>query len=79
MGISLDLRDLLLPDKASHRVAGLGADSEPVFDSLRIKLNLRGLLQRVIRPHRFHNSPISRPRPFNDHDAVERLLLFANP
>lgn len=78
MGISLELRDFLLSDEASHGVAGLGTDSEPMFDTLGVKLNLRGLLERVIRPHRFHDSPIAGPRPLNDHDAVKRLLLFPN-
>lgn len=79
MEISLELRDLLLADEASHGVAGLRTDSEPVLDALGVKLDLRGLLQRIVRPHRFHDTPIAGPRPLNHHDAVKRLLLLADP
>lgn len=79
MGISLELRDLLLADEASNSVARLRTNTEPVLDALGVELDLRGLLQRIIGPHRFHNTPIAGPRPFDYHDAVKRLLLLPNP
>jgi hypothetical protein len=79
MGISLELRDLLLADEASNGVAGLRTDSEPMLDAISIKLYLRGLFQRIVSPHRFHNASIAGPRPLDDHDAVKRFLLLPNP
>ena len=79
MGTSLGLRDLLLADEATYGVAGLGTYSEPVLDAVDVELDLRGLLKRIVCPHRFHDTPVAGPRPLDDHDAVKRFLLLPNP
>jgi len=79
MGSSLGLRDLLLADKASNGVAGLRTYSEPMLNAVGVELDLRGLLQRIVCPYRFHDTPVAGPRPLDDHDAVKRLLLLPNP
>src|SRR5271169_821432 len=60
MGTSEGSRDLLLVDEATNGVAGLRTDSEPMFDAFGVELDLRGLLQRIVRSHQFHNTPVPR-------------------
>src|SRR5262249_1507554 len=42
------LRDLLLAEKTAYRIAGLCAKADPMLDALRVKLDFRGLLQRIV-------------------------------
>src|ERR1700675_1194648 len=79
MGTSEGLRDLLLVDEATNGVARLRTDSEPMLDAFGVELDLRGLLQRIVRSHQFHNTPVPWLAAFNNHHAIERLLLLANP
>src|SRR6267142_4352609 len=76
---ALRLSDLLQTEKAAHRIAGLGSQADPVLDALRVQLNLRRFLQRIVRAHRFLNAAIARPSALNDHHAVKGLFLLANP
>ena len=66
-------------DEAAHGIAGLCADSEPILDAFGIQLDLCGLLERIVRPHQFAYTAITRPRSFNDYYTVKRSLLLANP
>src|ERR1700692_732580 len=78
MGTSGGLRDLLLVDEATNGVARLRTDSEPMLDAFGVELDLRGLLQRIVRSHQFHNTSVPWLAAFNNHPAVERLLFFAH-
>jgi hypothetical protein len=79
MRISLGLSDLLLVDKATNGVARLRTDSEPMLDAFGVELDLRGLLQRIVGSHQFHNTPVPWLAAFNHYHAVKRFLLLANP
>src|SRR5713101_801144 len=57
----LRLSDLLQTEEAPHRIAGLRAKSHPILDTLRVELDLRRLLQRIIRAHRFLDAAVPRP------------------
>src|SRR3984957_2315860 len=78
-GTSEGLRDLLSVDEATNGVARLRTDSEPMLDAFGVELDLRGLLQRIVGSHQFHNTPVPRLAAFNHHHAVERLLLLCHP
>src|SRR5260370_35885515 len=74
-----ELSDLLLTEKAAHGITGLCSQSHPILDALRVELELRRLLQRIVRAHRFFHTPVARSCPLNDHHAVKGLLFLANP
>src|SRR5260370_41000998 len=74
-----ELSNLLLTEKAAHRITGLRSQSHPILDALRVELELRRLLQRIVRAHRFLHSAVPRPGPLNDHHAVKGLLFLTNP
>src|SRR6266851_3897892 len=73
-----ELSNLLLTEKAAHGIAGLCSQSHPILDALRIQLDLRWLLQRIVRAHRFLHAAVPRPGPLDDHHAVIGLLFLAN-
>src|ERR1700674_628288 len=76
---ALRLRDLLQTEKAAHRIAGLGAQTDPILDAFCVELDLRRLLQRIVRAHRFLHAAVPGPGPLNDHHAVKGLLFLPNP
>src|SRR5258708_1062052 len=76
---ALRLCDLLQTEKAAHRIAGLCAQADPILDALCVELDLRRLLQWIVRAHRFFHAAVPRPGPLDDHYAVIGLLFLANP
>ena len=72
------LRKFLLANEAADSIAGLCTYAKPMLDTLGIKLNLRGLFERVVSADRLLHTAIAWTRPFDHNDAIERLLLFAN-
>jgi hypothetical protein len=78
-GYQVQLRDLLLTNEAAHGVAGLRANSKPMFDAFDVKLDLRRLFERIISSYRFDHAPITRAGPLNHYHTVKRSLLFADP
>src|SRR5437660_8106963 len=78
-GVTLKLRDFLQADKAAHGVAWLSARSEPVLYALGVQLDLRGLLERIIRTDQFHHPPIAGLTALNHHHTIKRFLFLSNP
>src|SRR5271169_3131590 len=76
---ALWLGDLLQLQEAAHGIARLCALPQPILDALRVQLDLRRLLQRIVRAHRFLHAAVPRPGPFNHHHAVKGLFLLTNP
>src|SRR5207253_9787312 len=78
-GVTLKLRDFLQADKAAHGVAWLSARSEPVLYALGVQLDLRGLLERIIRTDQFHHTPVAGLTALNDYYTIKRFLFLSNP
>src|SRR6266404_7863880 len=78
-GVTLKLRDFLQADKAAHGVAWLSARSEPVLYALGVQLDLRRLLERIIRTDQFHHTPIAGLTTLNDHHTIKRFFFLSNP
>jgi hypothetical protein len=79
MGFSLELRYLLLAYEAADGIAGLRANTEPMFQPLGIEFDLRGFFQRIVRPYQVDHAPVTGTSALDYHDAVERLLFLSNP
>jgi len=73
-----DLGDFFAAQKAAHRIARLGAASEPMLDALRVQLNFGRLFERIVGAHIFHHAPITWLAALNDHYTVVRPLFLTN-
>src|SRR5439155_2737481 len=78
-GVTLKLRDFLQADKAAHGVAWLSARSEPILHTLGVQLDLRGLLERIIRSHQLHHAPVAGLAALNHYHAIKWFLSLSNP
>jgi hypothetical protein len=50
-----------------------------MLDAFCVQLDLRGLLQGIVRSHCLYHAPVTGPGPLDYHYAVKGLLLLADP
>jgi hypothetical protein len=66
--------DLLVVQEAADGIAGLRAAAHPILDALDLKLNFRGLLQRIISAYDLNETAVARAALIDYHDAVKGFL-----
>src|SRR6202022_562410 len=65
--------------EASDRVARLGSASEPILDAVRVQLDFRRILQRVVRSNNFYSSAVAGLAFIQHHNPIERSFFLTNP